>query len=136
MCRQACLCVCLFVVEDWSLLSMFFIQVASTEWFLGVQIQKFENPYNIEIIKGKYCCCDFGSCSENIFDLQGNCMTHYCQPYFLIHIRDSSCTSTYSFDKTYRLSGESNSSTLDHFLFSVPFKGMELSNRVSTKSVV
>ena len=38
-----------------------FVQVASSEWFLAVQIQDFENPYNAEIrMVDKYCCCDDG----------------------------------------------------------------------------
>ena len=72
---------------------MIFMQIASTEWFLGVQIQNFENLYNAEIIFDGYCCCDLiAKCAINIADLQGMCLTQSCEPYFLLHIKDSSCT--------------------------------------------
>ena len=36
-----------------------FVQVVSSEWFLAVQIQDFENTYNAEIRNNdQYCCCD------------------------------------------------------------------------------
>ena len=111
---------------------MIFIQVASTEWFLGVQIQNFENLYNVEIIKGVYCCCDYIGCSENISTLRGSC-THICEPYFLINISNSSCDGTCPLDKTYQLSYEPRTSIFDHALLSIPFKEMEWSDHVRIK---
>ena len=113
---------------------MIFMQIASTEWFLGVKIQNFENLYNAKIATdGQYCCCDYLGCRENIADLQGKCTTGSCQPYYLIHIRDSSCDGTCSLDKTYQLSNESTSSILDHAVLSIPFKEMEWSDHVRIK---
>ena len=60
------------------------MQVASNEWFLGVQIQNFENLYNAEraLVGTGYCCCDsVEECAQNIADLQGICVTDSCQPY-------------------------------------------------------
>ena len=107
------------------------MQIASTEWFLGVKIQNFENFYNANIASdGKYCCCEFHPCEKNIADLQGRCMTPSCQPYFLVHIRDGSCTDMCSLDKTYQLNNESTKSILDDAVLSVPFKEMEWSDHV------
>ena len=131
--KLACVCVCALVVEDRSLLWMIFLQMVSTEWFLGVQIQNFENLYNVIIAQGYYCCCDFFVCSENITDLQEICMNHLCQPYFLIHIRDSSCNGTCSLNKTYQLNYEPSTSILDHAVLSIPFKEMEWSDHVRIK---
>ena len=100
------------------------MQVASTEWFLGVQIQNFENLYNAEIILGGYCCCDTVSiCVESIVYLQGMYLTHSCEPYFLIHIED----------KSYQLNYERNASILDHAVLAIPFKEKEWSDHVRTK---
>ena len=50
------------------LLLLLFVQVASSEWVLGVQIQHFENLCNVEIKDGKYCCCDKDElCANNIY---------------------------------------------------------------------
>ena len=111
------------------------MQVAGTEWFLGVQIQNFENFYNAEMILGNnYCCCDsFEECRQNTADLQGICMTHSCQPYFLIHIRDNSCDGMCSLDKTYQLNYEPSTSILDHAVLSILFNEIEWSDQVSIK---
>ena len=110
---------------------MTFMQVASTEWFLGVEIQNFENLYNVEFVLNGYCCCDGITlvCEENIADLQETCMTHSCQPYFLIHIRDSSCDGTCSLDKIYQLNYQTTS-ILDHAVLSMSFKETEWSDHV------
>ena len=112
------------------------MQIASTEWFLGVQIQNFENLYNAEMTLGLgYCCCDsFEGCTLNIVNLQGICVTHSCQPYFRINIKVSSCDGMCSLDKTYELNYEPITSILDHAVLSIPFKDMEWSDHVSIKS--
>ena len=106
--------------------------MASNEWFLGVQIQNFENLYNVERALGTgYCCCDsIVECVQNIADLQGICVTHSCQPYFLIHIRHSSCDGMCSLDKTSQLNYEPSTSILDHAVLSIPFKELEWSDQV------
>ena len=124
-------CVC---CKNWPFNWMIFMQVASNEWFLGVQIQHFENLYNAKIVFDRtYCCCGFHLCSKNITDLQGMCTADVCQPYILIHIRDSSCTGTCSLDKTYHLSNESSGSILNHAVLSIPIKEMEGSDHVRIK---
>ena len=111
------------------------MQVASNEWFLGVQIQNFENLYNAERALGTgYCCCDsLEECAQNIADLQGICVTHSCQPYFLIYIKGSSCDGTCSLDRTYQLHYEPSTSILDHAVLSIPFMNMEWSDHVRIK---
>ena len=110
------------------------MQVASTEWFLGIAMQNFENRYNAEIVLSGYCCCDnITMCEKNIADLQETCMTHSCQPYFLIYIRDSSCAGMCSLDKNYQLSYESSTSILNHAVLSIPFKEMKWSDHVRIK---
>ena len=135
VCRHVCSCV--FVANNFPLFWLIFMQVASTKEFLGVQIQNFENFYNAETYyTGGYCCsCDsVNDCKEHITDLQQICTAHSCQPYFLMHIRDSSCTAgTCSLDKTYRLNYEPSTSILDHTELSIPFKEMEWSDYVRTK---
>ena len=113
----------------------FRVQVAYSEWFLGVQIQHFENKYNSEIRDGKYCCCDNGDvkCGKNITDLQGMCdyskSAYGCEPYFLIHVRDCPYNSNYcSVNKTYQMNNERTS--LDQLVLYVPFRKSELSNQV------
>ena len=123
--------VCVFAVEIVICLCVIFMQIARAEWFLGVQIQNFENIHNAEYVLGtnQYCCCDtFEKCTGNIADLQGICMAHSCQTYFLIHI--SSCDGMCSYDKTYQLSYESSTSFLDHAVLSIPFKEMKWTDHV------
>ena len=131
---QAYLCVCPFLKIGLYLWETS-MQIASTEWFLGVQIQNFENLYNAEFAFGPgYCCCDsVEGCTPNIADLQGICMTHSCQPYFHIQIKGSSCNGMCSFDKTYQLTFEPSTSILDHAVLSIPFKEMEWSDDVRIK---
>ena len=114
---------------------MIFMQMASSEWFVGVQLHTFENPYNVNIIDGNYCCCDATKCNQNISSLKGICITSVCQPYFLIHIKDSSCNGACYLDNAYHLSCECRASISDDAVFSIPFKDMELSDNVSTESV-
>ena len=114
-----------------------FVQVASSEWALGVQTQHFENTYNAEMREGKYCCCDFGDvmCTENITELNGFCIDsnsiNPCDSYFLIYIRDyynSTCTAT----KMYRMNNDSTS--LNNLVLYIPLKEIQLSNNVRIKN--
>ena len=114
------------------------MQVASSEWVLGVQIQHFENLYNVEIKDGSYCCCDNPEveCSQSITDLQGLCydpnLIRVCEQYFLVHVKDCSYNSTCTVSQTYQLRIDSSTS-LNHLVLFIPLKEMELSNNVRTK---
>ena len=137
---HVCFCECkccrklAFVLVD-------FMQVASTEWFLGVQIQNYVNQYNVEIISGSYCCCDDSeTCASDLNDLLISCKNpstaQPCETYFLVHIRNclsSSTSSTCSLSKTYQLNYKSSASTFDHGILSIPFMDMELGDKVRTK---
>ena len=112
-----------------------FMQVASTEWFLGVQIQNFENTYNVEIINGMYCCCDNNercrSDLNQLFLCKHPNVTQVCETYFLIHIKNCLIESSCSPGKTYQLNYTSSSSISDHSILSVPFMDMELRDKVT-----
>ena len=115
-----------------------FFQVASTEWFLGVQIQDFENLYNAEIINGNYCCCDDNEiCASTTNDLLVICKnpstTQVCETYLLVHIRNCISIGTCSLSKTYLLNYTSSSSISDHGILSIPFMEMKLGDEVRTK---
>ena len=111
------------------------MQVASSEWFLGVQIHDFMNPYNVEIINGMYCCCDDNeTCASSPSDLLVICkdpIAQVCEPYFLVHVKN--CLYC-SHSKTYiLLNYASNAFTFDHGILSIPFVEMELSDEVRTE---
>ena len=115
-----------------------FMQVASTEWFLGVQIQDFTNLYNVQIINGMYCCCDDNeTCGSTLNDLLGMCKdpttTQICETYFLVHIKSCLFFPTCSLSKTYQLNYRPSSSISDHGILSIPFMEMELGDEVRTK---
>ena len=124
------------------------VQVASNEWVLAIQIKHFENPYNVEIRNGLYCCCDNPNmtlCSKNITHEDGKCLfdsspDFQCQPYFLIHVRDCLHNQTCSVVNTYRMTGDS-SFALNQLVLHIPVMETESSNEVRiiknpTKSVV
>ena len=61
------------------------MQVDSSEWWLGVQIQKFESKFNIEIRDGHYCCCDLDKCYESVSEVHLNAANRCwkeCKIYF------------------------------------------------------
>ena len=117
---------------------MIFMELASTEWFLGVQIQHFENLYNVEIINGYYCCChDNKICSSNLMDLLASCTDQRtaqpCETYFLVHIRDCVVNSECFLSKSYQMNYTSSASIIDHGILYIPLMEMELSDHVKTK---
>ena len=92
-----------------SLLLLVFVQVASSEWVLGVEIQHFENLYDAEIRDGVFCCCDNRDttlCKENIIEMEV-CVhsetIHGCDHYFLVYVRDCPYNSACTVTKHYRL---------------------------------
>ena len=128
-CKCKKIILCLWVI---------FMQVANTEWFLGVQIQHFENQYNAEMINGIYCCChDNKICSSNLIGLFASCTNlgtaEPCETYFLVHIRDCVVNSECFLSETYQLNYTSSASIIDHGILSIPLMEMELSDHVRTK---
>ena len=75
-----------------------FVQVASSEWFLVVQIQDFENMYNDDIRNNEYCCCDNTviPCGNDInaVDTTSCNSQQTCQPYYVLHVNFQGCPST------------------------------------------
>ena len=108
-----------------------FLQVASSEWVLGVQIQHFENVYSSEIRNGLFCCCDDdGSlCKENIIDLQMcklSATYNPCDTYFLVYVRDCLYNSTCNYTKYSQLNDDAS---LIQLVLPIPLE-MELSENV------
>ena len=127
-------CICKIIHCLW----VIFMQVASTEWYLGVQIQDFINLYNVEIINGMYCCCDDSeTCGSDFDNLLGKCedpsTTQVCKTSFLVHIRYCSRFHTCFLSKTYQLNYKSSTSMFNYGILSIPFMKMELSYEVKTK---
>ena len=127
--------------KDSPLFWMIFMQGASTEWFLGVQLQDFDNQYNAKIINGNYCCCDDNEiCSSNLNSLLGSCTypstAQTCETYFLVHIRDCSYNSGCFLSKNYQMNCTSSASMFDHDTLSISFMEMELGDKVRTKTIV
>ena len=55
-----------------------FVQVASSEWSLGIQIQHYENQLNAEIREDRYCCCEIkDACNATLNDFIN--ATHNCK---------------------------------------------------------
>ena len=75
-----------------------FVQEASSEWFLAVQIQDYENMYNTEIKNNEYCCCDNpeGPCGNGISAIKSTpCNSQLtCQPYYVLRVNFQGCPST------------------------------------------
>ena len=114
----------------------FYMQVASSEWVLGVHIHQFMNVYNAEIRNGKYCCCDdhFKECWENITDVNGMCLisTYHCDTYFMLHVRECSSKDTCTDTKSYQLNEALTS--LEQLVLLIPVSDMELSKNVRVES--
>ena len=93
---DACLC----ILEIVLCCVIVFVQVASSEWFLVVQIQDFENPYNFEIRKKKYCCCGDHdtTCVDPGTDIIAansslKCTKQTtCQPYYALRVDFQGCS--------------------------------------------
>ena len=133
--KYVCLCECK-CCKNSSLLWLIFMQVASTEWFLGVQIQNYKNLYNVEIINGEYCCCDDNqTCGNTPSNLLGMCKdpstAQICETWLLVHFKN--CLPPCRFSKTYQLNYKSSASMFDHGILSIPFMEMELGDWVRRK---
>ena len=78
------------------------MQVANSEWVLGVHMQHFQNLYNAEIRNGLYCFCDIShntvKCREDLTDLNIAACTSECEPYFEIRVEiclaNGTCSNT------------------------------------------
>ena len=114
------------------------MQVASTEWFLGVQIQDFVNLYNVEMINENYCCChDNQTCSSDLISLLTICKasstTPPCETYFLVYVRDCLHSSACTVSRIYQLNYQSSASMFDNGILSIPFMEMELGDGVKAR---
>ena len=118
---------------------MVFLQVASSEWVLGVQIQHFENMYGSEIEGGLFCCCDdsrtdLSMCKENVTDLpmcKNSATYNPCDTYFLVYVRECLYNSTCNYTQQYRLN---NDTTLIQLILTIPLE-MEWSENVRSESL-
>ena len=113
-----------------------FVQVASSEWVLGVEIQNFDNIYNVQLggDLAKYCCCDDGNkFSDNImaFKSMYNCISE-CQTYFVVSLldcpNDMTCPPIEIFNFSYNRPLD-----LSSLVFTLPFGQSTSNNQVSIK---
>ena len=113
------------------------LQVASSEWMLGVEIKEFENFYNAEKMNDKYCCCDYmyeHICVDDITVLKSNAMGSCpvpCQAYLVIRVLDCTYTVQCTINKTFNLEPESQF-RLSSVIFQIPFVQTPLHTQVST----
>ena len=99
-----------------------FMQVASSEWVLGLQVFSFENFYNAEKNGSKYCCCGAPStCTETITALHSMCKQE-CNTYFAVHLQDCKSGLSCNTIKRFNFSGDNGSpSALSSLVFQIPF---------------
>ena len=107
---------------------MLCVQVASSEWVLGVNIQHFENMFNAEIRSGNYCCCDDGvtPCGETIDAVKPMTCTTVCHPYFVVHFQACPSIKTCYVAKTINITVVDPTSVISSFLVQIPFSQSEL----------
>ena len=96
-----------------------FVQVASSEWFLAVQIKKILNLYNAEIRENYYCCCDIIDCAGSDINAVNHMGCSYyntnCQPYYVLHVNLQGCPFT---DTTCSVSQPTDNSVVHTFVTS------------------
>ena len=105
-----------------------FVQVASSERLLSVEIQHYENMFNAEIRDGEYCCCDQPSqplCVQNIENLDTEECTDMCQPYFVIYFQTCPSSKTCYLANNYTVSGDFSAAT-SLFFIQILFNQSEL----------
>ena len=113
-----------------------FVQVASSEWVLGVQIQNFTNFFNAELRENMYCCCDIpDTCDSNITEFTSTyvkiCTTE-CNTYFVANLLDYENATSYSTIDTFSWTGISLAH-VSSLVFQVPI-GSSTPNQVSTSN--
>ena len=117
--------------------SLLLVQVASSEWVLGVQLQHFENPKNAAWRLDKYCCCDIFPlvCEPTITSLDQQMCTDECETHFVIHVRDCPYNQTCSVTKRYELEEYDDLYLLSKAGIFILFGNSKLSNEVRMKDV-
>ena len=112
------------------------MKVTSSEWLLGVQIQQFEILYNAEIRQEKFCCCDFpGSvCYGNITAWKAAVTgcMFQCDVYYKIHIQVCPANAPCTTTTSFDFKGLDPSS-ISSMVFSIPFDDTESGQYVRTK---
>ena len=88
---------------------LLYMQVASSEWTLGLQILEFKHLFNVNIQEGKemYCCCDIFDpqriCAGTFEGLDLNKCIEECDIYFMFHIKICPYNGTCSLTQFYEL---------------------------------
>ena len=100
-----------------------FMQLASSEWMLGVGIKEFENLYDAEKTNERYCCCDYEYiCAQDITLLKsamGSCPVP-CQTYLVVSVQDCTSNVPCTINQTFNLQSE-NQFSLSSAIFQIPF---------------
>ena len=107
--------------------TVLFVQVASSEQVLVIQIQHLETVFGVEIRNNSYCCCDQTSppCVKTIEALNTSQCTTTCQPYFAVHFQYCPSTMLYNITKTFNFSVDPTSE-ISEFLIQLPLHQSEL----------
>ena len=104
-----------------------FVQVATCEQVLSIEIQHFENISNAEIRGSQYCCCDQASppsCVGTIGNLSTLACTRMCHPYFVMYFQACPMETCY-FAKIITVPGEFSAES-SSFVIQIPFSQSEL----------
>ena len=115
------------------------MQVASSEWTLGIQIQGINYTPRVEIQGGQYCCCntsvDLVPCGDTITSLNVDKCTSECQYYVYYMLRIKNCSrlnEVCSVTESYQLISDTGSPfSFRPVMFPIPFDKSELHYQVS-----
>ena len=111
------------------------MQVSSSEWVLGVQIQHFENKYNAEIRQNMYCCCDDSDipCGASIDAVKSMTCTTTCQPLYVVYFQACPSTEMCYIAKNINFTLVNLNSVISSLLIQIPLNQSELEmyNQVS-----
>ena len=107
--------------------AIYTVQVASSEWTLGLQIQQIDYIPNVDIRDDLYCCCDTPPqvvpCSDAFANLNVEMCSIVCDYYCLVQIKDCSQNETCGVTEFYHLRSDTCSPyPLESVVFPIPFK--------------
>ena len=109
------------------------MQVVSSEWVLGVQIQHFDNPNNAAFLNNPNdpCCCDVNphKCASATVLNKTLCYDE-CETYFVILVRDCPYNKTCSNEKFIEVQYGNLSPNSSRAPVLIQFEESELSNGV------
>ena len=113
------------------------MQVASSEWLLGVHLLQFENTKNAEYDdSNRYCCCDTTICAETLARLNPTQCTMECQTYIVVNVRECPYNETCLVYKLFGLEEYENPYPLSKAGFLIQFGESKLTSDVRIKTLL